>query len=146
MQAAGQQSTPQWLRMTLQSEDGSSVYASARLALGAPGWQRMEALLTADGSDARAKLGISFEGPGTLLLGAVSLWPAENLRPGQLNPWPFRADLLRMLAALRPRCMPPTSTIVPFAAHLSWCIYGWCDIWEFPTAEGLQSQWPHAGS
>jgi hypothetical protein len=123
---AGHQSAPQWLRMTLQSEDGSSIYASTRLALGAPGWQRMEVQLTSDSTDARAKVGISFEGPGTLLLDAVSLWPAENVRPGELNPWPFRADLLGMLAALRPRCMPLSFCWLPSQDCVLQCLpVGW---------------------
>lgn len=43
------------------------------------------------------------QGPGELLVDAVSLFPAENVREGALNPWPFREDLLDMLKALNPR-------------------------------------------
>ena len=35
----------------------------------------------------------------------MSLFPAENVREGALNPWPFREDLLDMLKALNPRCV-----------------------------------------
>ena len=37
---------------------------------------------------------------------AVSLFPAENIREGAENPWPFREDLLDMLKALNPRWVP----------------------------------------
>ena len=37
---------------------------------------------------------------------AVSLFPAENIREGAQNPWPFREDLLDMLKALNPRWVP----------------------------------------
>ena len=43
------------------------------------------------------------QGPGQLLIDAVSLFPSENARAGSVNPWPFRKDLLDMLKALRPR-------------------------------------------
>ena len=33
----------------------------------------------------------------------VSLFPAENIREGAQNPWPFRKDLLDMIKALNPR-------------------------------------------
>ena len=36
---------------------------------------------------------------------AVSLFPAENIREGAQNPWPFREDLLDMLKSLKPRCV-----------------------------------------
>lgn len=43
------------------------------------------------------------QGPGELLVDAVSLFPAGNVRDGAQNPWPFRKDLLDMLQALNMR-------------------------------------------
>ena len=40
------------------------------------------------------------------MIDSVSLFPTDNVRKGaaegQLNPWPFRADLLGALKALQP--------------------------------------------
>lgn len=44
------------------------------------------------------------QGPGELLIDGVSLFPAENIRNGSSNPWPFRKDLLDKLKVLHPRC------------------------------------------
>lgn len=115
---------PSWLRFTLHSKDGSSIYASARLAIsGQSGWQRVEAAMTADSSDTHAKLGFSFEGPGMLLLDVVSLFPAENYaqRGAALNPRPFRADLLGMLQALRPKCAPACAAYLTCLCMLETC-------------------------
>ena len=109
MQDQQQRVVPSWVHFTLHSRDGSSIYASARLPIsGQSGWHRVEAALTADASDTHAKLGFSFEGPGMLLLDVVSLFLAENYaqKGPALNPWPFRADPLGMLQALRPKCAP----------------------------------------
>ena len=46
------------------------------------------------------------QGPGELLVDAVSLFPAENVQDGAQNPWPFRRDLLDMLKAVNPRWVP----------------------------------------
>ena len=121
MQGQQGQVAPSWVRITLQSQDGSSNYASARLAISRrPDWQRVEAVLTADATDAHAKVGFTFEGPGVLLLDVLSLFPAENYaRQGAaLNPWPFRADLLSMLQALQPRCMPACASFLPVLCML----------------------------
>ncbi len=40
---------------------------------------------------------------GQLLLDVVSLFPVENMRKHELNPWPFRSDLLEAVRALKPR-------------------------------------------
>ncbi len=43
---------------------------------------------------------------GELLLDVVSLFPLENIRKEELNPWPFRSDLLEAVKALKPRQAP----------------------------------------
>lgn len=49
---------------------------------------------------------VSFDGPGSIALDVVSLFPLENVEKaaaqGDVNPWPFRADLLNALKALKP--------------------------------------------
>lgn len=58
---------------------------------------------------------VLFDGPGTLVVDSVSLFPAAAVEKGAalglLNPWPFRADLLSALKVLQPRwvgctCVP----------------------------------------
>jgi alpha-N-arabinofuranosidase len=50
---------------------------------------------------------VLFDGPGTLVVDSVSLFPTANVRRGEAeglaNPWPFRQDLLDALKALSPR-------------------------------------------
>lgn len=45
----------------------------------------------------------------TVVLDVVSLFPTENVRraanAGEVNPWPFRQDLLDALQALSPACV-----------------------------------------
>jgi alpha-N-arabinofuranosidase len=55
-------------------------------------------------ADTAARLAILFNGPGSLVVDSVSLFPADNVRrgAGMMNPWPFRADLLGALKALKP--------------------------------------------
>ena len=45
-----------------------------------------------------------FDGPGSLVIDSVSLFPTENVERGKsfMNPWPFRQDLLDALKALQP--------------------------------------------
>lgn len=56
--------------------------------------------------DALCPCQMSFEGPGSVVLDVVSLFPTENVKEaaerGEVNPWPFRADLLGALKALKP--------------------------------------------
>ena len=58
-------------------------------------------------ADPHASLALTFSGPGALLVDVVSLLPAVNVAraaaAGEMNPWPFRADLLQMLKDLQPR-------------------------------------------
>lgn len=55
--------------------------------------------------DPAARLAITFDGGGSLLVDIVSLFPAKNIARsgGGINPWPFRTDLLQMLKDLHPR-------------------------------------------
>lgn len=55
-------------------------------------------------TDSNARLAVLFDGPGSLQLDYVSLFPSENVEKGQgmLNPYPFRSDLLGALKDLKP--------------------------------------------
>lgn len=70
------------------------------------GWARYEGTLTAEATEADARLVVSFEGPTTLILDSLSLFPSDNVKKarseGHLNPWPFRPDLLQALKDLQP--------------------------------------------
>ena len=58
------------------------------------------------GADTSARLAVMFDGPGTLVLDSVSLFPTQNVQRGAegglQNPWPFRDDLLGALKGLQP--------------------------------------------
>lgn len=88
------------LRMQLW-EGGSVLQAPAPAAAAAP-----EASSAARFNSA-PHTQVLFDGPGALVLDSVSLFTAEAVERGRaaglLNPWPFRADLLGALRALRPR-------------------------------------------
>ena len=49
---------------------------------------------------------VLFDGPGTIVVDVVSLFPAANVergrQEGHANPWPFRQDLLGLLSDLKP--------------------------------------------
>ena len=49
---------------------------------------------------------VFFEGPGSIVVDMVSLFPTENVKEGvargNMNPYPFRADLLGALKDLKP--------------------------------------------
>jgi alpha-L-arabinofuranosidase len=62
-------------------------------------WKKHSAKLRVMGTEARAQLHLRVEGPGTLDLDMVSLFPRETWRG---RPGGLRADLVQMLAELRP--------------------------------------------
>ncbi|KAK9907267.1 hypothetical protein WJX75_000303 [Coccomyxa subellipsoidea] len=92
-----------WMRVALESQDGRISYASTTFYIGLSEWQSVNATLSPLETDHDARLGIAFQGPGELLLDVVSLFPAENVHKGELNPFPFRSDLLEAVKALKPR-------------------------------------------
>ena len=93
----------------LSSANRTQVYAAASFSVASPDWTRYEATLDSNSTDPKAQLEIQLEEAGSMLLDQVSLFPAENARPGS-NPWPFREDLVEMMRYLQPKyCLPPTS-------------------------------------
>ncbi|CAL8462764.1 g2297 [Coccomyxa elongata] len=107
-QISGNAATPKtgeakWMRVALESQDGRISYASTTFYIGSSEWKAVNATLSPLESDKNARLGIAFQGPGQLLLDVVSLFPVENVRKHELNPWPFRSDLSEAVRALKPR-------------------------------------------
>jgi alpha-L-arabinofuranosidase len=86
------------LRLQLQTPDGRSI-GTTRLPLHAGGWQRDTVSFVATTTEAHARLNIAFEGPGTVDLDMISLFPEHTWkqRPGGL-----RADLVQLLADMHP--------------------------------------------
>ena len=60
-------------------------------------------------SSALPRTQVFFEGPGSIVVDMVSLFPTENVKEGEargdMNPYPFRADLLGALKDLKPACV-----------------------------------------
>lgn len=91
------------VRVALESSSGNETYASATVGSLKPHWNKFTANLTSSVTDDKAQLRLSFKGPGTLLVDVVSLFPADHIVEGLVNPYPFRKDLLQMLKDLKPR-------------------------------------------
>ena len=75
------------------------VYASGRIERLSPNWQRYALKLTANATDASARLVIAASQKGSVWLDVVSLFPEETFkgRPNGLRP-----DLAQMLANMKP--------------------------------------------
>lgn len=89
------------LTLTLESEKGDSVYASARIRGITTQWRKYRANFTTAHSvpsTTAAHFVISSETPGTLWLTQVSLFPPTYHR----RPNGQRPDLMRLMAALKP--------------------------------------------
>lgn len=89
------------LTVSIVSEDGRTVYASAKITGLTSDWKRFETTLKTGSatSTTKAKFVISAHQPGTVWLGMVSLFPPTwNDRPNGL-----RKDLMQMLVDLNPK-------------------------------------------
>lgn len=88
--------------VSIVSDDGATVYASARLPRLSMNWQHYEMTLkTARGiaPTAKAHFVLTVEKPGTVWLGFVSLFPPT----WESQPNGFRKDLLQMLIDMNPK-------------------------------------------
>jgi alpha-N-arabinofuranosidase len=89
------------LTVSLQSKDGSVVYASTKLKRLSGDWQALEAVLKTKRGvtpTTDARLVVTADAPGSIWLGFVSLFPPTwNDRPNGLRP-----DLMQMLVDLKP--------------------------------------------
>lgn len=92
------------MSVALLNADLTTSYANLTLAGVTGEWQRFEGELKTSDTDTNARLAVMFEGPGSLVIDAVSMFPTENVEKGEglANPWPFRDDLLGALKALDP--------------------------------------------
>ncbi|MBI2298776.1 MAG: DUF1080 domain-containing protein, partial [Armatimonadetes bacterium] len=86
------------LTVRLETPAGQTLAQTALTGLTAA-WRRFTADLTAQQTNANARLVIASESPGTFWLDNVSLFPAETFKG---RPNGLRADLAGMLAELRP--------------------------------------------
>jgi alpha-L-arabinofuranosidase len=86
------------LTISLQSADGR-VYAQRTLRGFSKDWKRFAAVLTANGTDPKARLVLTANDNGILWLDMVSLMPVDTFKR---RPNGLRADLAQMLAALKP--------------------------------------------
>jgi hypothetical protein len=92
--------TPLAVEVSLESSHGSRVHATVRFDRVEASWRNYRATLHADATDTTARLAIRLEW-GQVLVGMVSLFPAENGAEGSVSP--FRRDLLDLMRGLRPK-------------------------------------------
>jgi alpha-N-arabinofuranosidase len=89
------------LTVSIVAEDAKTVYASGKISGLGEKWNRFQVTLKTDRvvPTAKARFQITFEQPGTVWLGLVSLFPPTwNDRPNGL-----RKDLMQMLVDLKPK-------------------------------------------
>jgi alpha-N-arabinofuranosidase len=89
------------LTVSIVSEDGRTVYASAKIPGLAPEWKKFAVTLKTGrvAPTAQARFVVTLDRPGTVWLGLVSLFPPTwNDRPNGL-----RQDLMQMLVDLHPK-------------------------------------------
>lgn len=91
----------------LTSSDLATQHAELKLhAEGGGKWGKYTGTLLSSSSDSDSRLVLSFKGPATLIIDSLSLFPLENVvkaqDAGQINPWPFREDLLQALKNFKP--------------------------------------------
>jgi alpha-L-arabinofuranosidase len=85
----------------IESEDGTTIYATGRVTALTQAWQQYEVTLTTARAEptAKARFVLTAERPGTIWFALVSLFPPTYRN----QPNGFRPDLLQMLIDMRPR-------------------------------------------
>ncbi|MEO8660822.1 MAG: alpha-L-arabinofuranosidase C-terminal domain-containing protein [Bryobacteraceae bacterium] len=86
------------VRIALTSASGRDVYATTIMSVGG-GWKKYETTLRSQGTDRDGRLRLTVQGSGSLWFDVVSLFPRDTY---QHRPNGLRADLVEMLAALKP--------------------------------------------
>jgi alpha-L-arabinofuranosidase len=81
---------PTTLFASLESSDGSQVYAVAPLALAASQWRRIDFMLTPSATDRRGRFALTLKEPGSVTLGHAFLQPGEW---GRFKGLPVRRDV-----------------------------------------------------
>ena len=89
------------LTLSIESEDGATVYASARVAGITQAWKRYDAILTTGNvpATAKARYAVTLHRPGTVWVSLVSLFPPTF----KDQPNGFRPDLMQMLVDMKPK-------------------------------------------
>jgi alpha-L-arabinofuranosidase len=89
------------IAVSIQSDDGRTVYAAKTVTAVTQGWKRYEAMLQTGKltATAKARFVVTVDRPGTVWFGLMSLFPPtfKNQANG------FRPDLLQMLADMKPK-------------------------------------------
>lgn len=87
---------PTELFVTMESGDGSRVYAQRPLHVEPGDWRRIDYSLTPDGTDFSGRLAIKLKSPGSVLLGHAFLQPGDW---GRFKSLPVRRDVAEELIA-----------------------------------------------
>jgi alpha-N-arabinofuranosidase len=89
------------LTVSLQSEDGATVFATATGPALTPAWKRYEVTLRTGNvaPTAKARYALTMDRPGTIWLSLVSLFPPTFKN----QPNGFRPDLMQMLVDMKPK-------------------------------------------
>jgi alpha-L-arabinofuranosidase len=85
--------------VNLESNDGKTVYAQARIDNITSDWKTYKLSLTSNATDPQARLIISASQPGSLWMDMASLYPRKTFKD---RPNGMRPDLAQMLVNLRP--------------------------------------------
>ncbi len=79
--------------------EAGTVLGEATLAPSGTEWKKYTAILTSEGTDAKGKLNIWFEGKGVIDLDMISMFPGDTWRN---RPNGLRGDLVQLLADMKP--------------------------------------------
>ena len=85
---------PADLFATLESRDGSRVYAETRLKVVSGGWNRLDFMLTPNRTDTSGRFALKLKQPGSVVLGHAFLQPGEW---GRFKGLPVRRDVAEAL-------------------------------------------------
>lgn len=131
---------------TLETPDGKTAVATAKVGEVSGGWQKYSVALKADGSATNARLVLSAGATGTVWLDAVSLMPGKTFKD---RPNGMRLDIATAIADMKPGFMRFPGGCVVEGCSLSNRIEwkntigpreqrpGRWDIWGYHTPEGL---------
>jgi alpha-N-arabinofuranosidase len=89
------------ITLSIESEDGAAVYASAKVTGVSQAWKRYEVILTTGSvpTTAKARYTVTLNRPGKVWISLVSLFPPTFSD----QPNGFRSDLMQMLVDLKPK-------------------------------------------
>lgn len=124
--------------VALESNDGTTTYATAELPAPGTDWNKISAALTSNATDHAARLVLYATGSGTVYFDMVSLFPRETYK-GRANG--LRPDLAKMVAALKPAFIrfPGGCIVEGFTPESAW---DWKEsIGDIALRPGRQNLW-----